>query len=430
MILIMFKKFITRKLENYVKKYFKNHPEVKLVVITGSVGKTTTKRAIGTVLAQRFRIGMNEGNHNTELSAPLSILGIEYPQKLHSIGAWLRVFRAASARVRHEATVDVIIQELGADSIGDIATFGRYLKPDIAVVTAVSPEHMEFFKTMDAVAEEELSISNYSKMTVINRDDIDGDYAKFINTPDFVTYGTTAAAEYRVEVNDYTLKEGYKGRIFGPEFPDSFEVQANVLGEHTLRAVVAAVAVGAKLGMLPNEIAAGVSQIQAAPGRMNLLDGIDNTLIIDDSYNSSPAAASAALQVLYSFTDMPQRIAVLGQMNELGETSKDEHEKLGLLCDGELLSWVVVVGAEAEKYLAPAARSRGCQVQVAKNAIEAGKFVRSITEPGAVILVKGSQGGIFLEETVKILCDMSEDIELVRQSPEWQATKDKLFSQY
>ena len=426
----MFKKYITHKLENYVKKYFAHHPEVKLVVITGSVGKTTTKRNIGTILAERFRVGMNEGNHNTALSAPLSMLGIEYPSNIHNVFAWLKVFRAANSRIKNEATVDVIVQELGTDRVGEIPAFGGYLRPDIAVVTAVSPEHMEYFGSMDTVAQEELGVSDYSKTTIINRDDIDGDYAKYINTPNFVTYGSTAAAEYRIEVGDYSVGEGYTGRVFGPEFPESFEIHANIIGEHTLRTVVGAVAVAAKMGMTPAEIASGVSKIQAAPGRMNLLRGIDGTTIIDDTYNSSPAAASAALQVLYSFADVPQRIAVLGQMNELGATSKSEHEKLGLLCDGELLSWVVVVGADAENFLAPAARSRGCQVYVAKNAIDAGKFVRSITDTGAVILVKGSQGGIFLEEAVKILCDMTEDVELVRQSPEWQATKDALFSQY
>ena len=127
---------------------------------------------------------------------------------------------------------------------------------------------------------------------------------------------------------------------------------------------------------------------------------------------------------------MPQRIAVLGDMRELGAVSQAEHEKIGALCDPNLLAWVVLVGPECENYLAPVARQRGCQVHIAKNAIAAGEFVRSITEEGAVILVKGSQNTIYLEECVKILCDMTEDVKLVRQSLEWQQTKDKYFSAY
>ena len=100
------------------------------------------------------------------------------------------------------------------------------------------------------------------------------------------------------------------------------------------------------------------------------------------------------------------------------------------MCDPNLLTWVVTVGPESEKYLAPAARRRGCQVYVARNAIEAGEFVRSVTQGNAVVLVKGSQDTIYLEECVKILCNMTEDDELVRQSPEWVAKKDEFFQQF
>jgi UDP-N-acetylmuramyl pentapeptide synthase len=100
------------------------------------------------------------------------------------------------------------------------------------------------------------------------------------------------------------------------------------------------------------------------------------------------------------------------------------------MCDPTLLSWVITVGDEAEKFLAPAARARGCQVKSFKSSIDAGAFTRSITEEGAAILVKGSEGGIYMEEAVKILCVMSEDAELVRQSPSWIAIKETFFSKF
>ena len=426
----MFQQFIQKRLENYAKAYFKKHSEVRLVVVTGSVGKTSSKRAIATVLSQRYRVRMQNSNHNTTMSAPLAILGVEYPVgRVKNPFAWLKVFMAARRRIKLPTDVDMIVQELGSDHLGEIAQFSTYLRPDIAVITGVTPEHMEFFGTIDAVAEEELTAANFSRLAIINRDDISGEFAKYLTNTNLTTYGTSGAAEYRFEETDFTLQDGYTGQVIAPEFVQPLPVQVHVIGEHSLRPVMAAVAVGLRLGLQAADIQKGLLQVRPVAGRMNYLKGIDNTLIIDDSYNSSPAAASAAIQTLDSL-EVPQRIAVLGSMNELGASSEEEHRNLGIMCDPSLLSWVVTVGDEAEKYLAPAARARGCQVKSFKSAIEAGGFVRSVTEPGAAILVKGSQGDIYTEETVKVLCLMSEDIELVRQSPEWMKTKDAFFSKF
>jgi UDP-N-acetylmuramoyl-tripeptide--D-alanyl-D-alanine ligase len=288
---------------------------------------------------------------------------------------------------------------------------------------------MEFFKTMEAVAEEELSAANFSEIAIINRDDIEGKFATYLTNPNVDTYGTTGVAEYRFEEQDFSIDTGYKGNVIAPELAESLEVTIKVVGEHSLRPAMGAVAVAVKLGLTPDEIKKGLELLQPVPGRMNMLRGIDDTIIIDDTYNSSPVAASSALQALYSL-QVPQRVAILGSMNELGEASAEEHRKLGMLCDASLLSWVVTVGDDAETYLAPAARAKGCQVKSFKSAIEAGSFVRSVTEPGAAILAKGSQNGGYVEEAVKVLCVMSEDIELVRQSPEWIKTKDAFFSKF
>ncbi len=411
-----------------MQRYFKEHSQVKLVVITGSVGKTSTKLAIGTVLNEQYRVRMDENNHNTELSAPLGILGIEYPTKVRSVRAWRTVFKAAKLRIKGPMDVDVIVQELGTDHPGDIASFGRYLRPDLAVVTAVTPEHMEFFKTMDAVAQEELSVSSFSKYTLINSDDVSGQYADFETSPNFSTYGVSEMAEYRMAINSFDLEHGYACTAYGPTFPQPFAVNAHVLGEHSLRPVAAAISVAGALATLPQRIASGVDKIRPAPGRMNLLRGINDTWIIDDSYNSSPAAALGALRTLYDvFGSAPQRIAVFGDMRELGASSQAEHQALGANCRGDKLAWVVTVGPESEKFLAPAARANGCQVQSAPDAISAAEFVRSVTENGAAILIKGSQNDIYLEEAVKDLCLMSEDVKLVRQSPEWLERKQRYF---
>jgi len=425
----MFKSYIQKRLEKYVQKYFAKHPEVKLIAVVGSVGKTSTKRAIADLLSHRYRIRMHEGNHNTDIAAPLAILGIEYPENIRNPFAWLTVFKAAKLRIKQPTDVDIIVQELGTDRPGEIAAFGKYLRPDIALVTAIAPEHMEFFGTIEAVAQEEMAVGNYSKFVLINRDDVEGRFADFESNPNFSTYGTSGAAEYRFEQQGFEAETGYTGSLIAVNH-DPFDATIKVVGEHSLRPVIGAAAVAMLMGLTQRDITEGLKLVRPVPGRMNVLRGMMGTTIIDDTYNSSPAAAAAAIQTLYSFDQAPQRIAILGDMRELGATSQMEHEKIGAMCDPNMLSWVVLVGPDCEKFLAPIARSRGCQVHIARNAIEAGEFVRSVTEEGAVILAKGSQNTIFLEEAVKILCDMTEDAKLVRQSAEWLKIKDTYFERY
>ncbi len=424
----MFKSYIQKRLESYVKEYFIRHPEVKLVVVTGSVGKTSTKVAIATILSEHFRVRLHEGNHNTQMSAPLAILGIEYPKNIKNIFEWLSVFRTAKERIDNPTDVDVIIQELGSDRIGEVPYFGTYLHPNIGVVTAISAEHMEYFHTIEAVAQEELSVANFSDIALINKDDIEGKYAIYLTNAKINTYGTSASAEYHFISSDYSAKEGHIGLFHAPELLDPMPATIQVFGEHTLRPTIAAVAVGLKLGMDTTQLVRGLEKIRPLPGRMNKLRGVNKTTIIDDTYNSSPLAAKSSIRTLYQLT-APQKIAVLGDMNELGETSVAEHEELGKLCDSTQLSWVVTVGEQAEKYLAPAAKTKGCQVRSFRDALSAGAFVKSVIEPGAAILFKGSQGGIYLEEAIKIILhSTSDESQLVRQTPEWMKTKNAFFS--
>lgn len=419
----MFKKFIQSKLEKSVKTYFRKHPEVKLVVVAGSVGKTSTKVSIATVLYEKYRVRLHEGNHNSELSAPLAILGVEYPDNIRSLRQWRSVFKAIRKRIKDPADVDVIVQEIGSDAPGQIPHFGTYLEPDIAVITAISPEHMEAFKTIDAVAAEELSAANFSKSALINRDDIDGKYAQLLTDGNINTYGSTNVAEYHFETEDYTYEDGFTGLFFAPEWEAPIPATIQLIGEHSSRAAIAAGAVGVKLGLSPAEVANGLAKIHAVSGRMNILRGVQDTIIIDDTYNSSPLAAASALRALYQM-NVPQKIAILGSMNELGADSAAEHEKLGKLCDPMQLTHVITMGEEAEKYLAPAARANGCHVVSVHNPIDAGAYANKYLEDGAAMLFKGSQGGIFLEEAVKVVLHSTDDEEkLVRQSAAWMERK-------
>lgn len=426
-----FRNYVQKKMEGYVVSYFQAHPEVKLVVVAGSVGKTSTKTALATMLGQKYRVRLHEGNHNTHMSAPLAILDIPYPDHIKSIGAWREVFRAAQARILQAPDVDVIIQEIGADHPGEIAHFGTYLHPDIAVITAITPEHMEFFKSMEAVAQEEMAAANFSKAAIINRDDIDGQYASYLTNPNINTYGTSDTAEYHFVEQSFSVHDGHTGQFVAPEFAgQGIAANVKVLGEHNIRPAVAAAAVGVKMGLTPAEITSGLEQIRPIPGRMCLLEGVRGSMLIDDTYNSSPVAAQSAIQTFHSL-EAPQRIVILGTMNELGEASATEHQKIGRMFRPDIVDWVVTVGEEAEKYLASAARAQGCQVKSFENAVQAGGFVRGVLQDQALVLVKGSQNKGYLEEAVKILLKHPEQGNLlVRQSPAWLAHKEQYFATF
>jgi UDP-N-acetylmuramoyl-tripeptide--D-alanyl-D-alanine ligase len=390
-----YKARVQKKLEQAVIDYFTAHPEVKLIVVAGSVGKTSTKTAIATMLSQKYRVRLHEGNHNTPMSVPLAILGVPYPDNVRSRAEWRQAIKGARARVLAPTDVDVIVQE--------------------------------FVKTLDAVAFEELQAANFSQLALINRDDIDGRYAEYLTNPSIDTYGTSASAEYHFEEQDFSLDKGHIGSLAAPELPQRIDATVKVVGEHNLRPAIAAAAVGLKFGMAPAEITAGMEKIRPISGRMNLLRGLNGSTIIDDTYNSSPAAAVSAIQTMYSI-EAPQRIAIIGSMNELGESSPAEHTKIGKMFHPELVEWVITVGEDAGKYLGPAAHSQGCQVKSFQNAVQAGAFAHSVLEKNGLILAKGSQGKVYCEEALKILLLDQADIDkLVRQSSAWMTVKEEFF---
>ncbi len=152
----------------------------------------------------------------------------------------------------------------------------------------------------------------------------------------------------------------------------------------------------------------GIASIKPVSGRMQHLEGIKGSIILDDTYNASPEAMRASLDTLYRIK-APQKIAILGNMNELGGYSQREHEAAGKYCDPRELDLVVTIGPDANKYLAPAAEKTGCNVKTFDSPYAAGKYIKEIIEPGAVILAKGSQNKVFAEEAVKQFLASSKD---------------------
>lgn len=422
----MIKDTITKILEYQAKKLLKKHKPI-IVAVTGSVGKTSTKLNIATVLSQKYNVLAHYGSYNTHIAVPLAIFDSSIPLQLKNPLSWLKVLWETQQKLSRPYPYQVLVLELGTDHPGEIEYFKRYIQPDIAVVTAVTPEHMEFFGTIDAVAKEELAVTHFAKESLINRDDIDTVFSKLV--PEGInldTYGTSGIAEYRFETQDIKPGQGFSGSFVSPEF-GAQPMTLQVVGEHNVRTVVAAGAVGIKLGLTAEQVTAGMQAVRPVQGRMNLLKGLKDSTLIDDTYNSSPVAAVAALQALYKFPTN-QRIAIMGSMNELGDYSPQAHKQVGEACDPALLDWVITIGADAANYLAPAAEAKGCRVRTFTSPYEAGAFAHSVLQAQAVVLAKGSQNGVFAEESLKeLLGEVDEDQKLVRQSADWMSIKQTQF---
>lgn len=421
----LFKHLLEKILGSYVKKYFKSHSNIKLIAVVGSVGKTSVKSATATVLSEKFTVRHSRGNLNTTLSAPLEILGVDGPKNVKSPLDWLKVFSAARSSIKNPQSPDIIIQECGIDCPGEMATFMRYVQPDIAIITSVAPEHMEFFKTIDVVAREELSISQVAKKTIFNFHDIDKKYHSLI-IGEKISYGDESA-DVLLQIKE-TTNDGYIATLKHNQ-KESSNINISVLGKHNIRSITGAAAAGLACGMNIDEVAAALTKIKPVSGRMNILRGTQGCTLLDDTYNASPVAMENSLKTLYSL-EASRKIAVLGDMNELGDSSKLEHEKIGRLCDPKQLDLLITVGKLAKKHLAPIAEKNGCKVLSFDKSPEAGEFLKSKGIKDATILFKGSQGGIYLEEAIKPLLNNPADSQkLVRQSETWLKKKQQFFDQ-
>lgn len=422
----LIKRWLTTIFVRQAKAILKAHNPL-IVVVVGSVGKTGTKLAIANVLKQKYRVCYQDGNYNVPLTLSFVLTGQQLPTLTNPFG-WLKVWLKGQKYIYGRFPYDVVVLELGTDAPGDIQNFKNIVNPDIAVVSAISEEHMEFFEEVEKVAEEELSVAQFSTTLVVGSDDCDKKYLQLFvpSSKKVIKYGFNAPAQYKVSAHR-TSHHSFKVHISIPS-KHAVETDVNVAAKHSVKPLAAATAVADILGLSTKQIQKGLSTITPPPGRMRLLDGIQNTIIIDDSYNSSPLATEAALHALYEMK-APQRIAILGSMNELGAVSQIAHQKIGALCHPDKLDLVVTLGEQANTYIAEAAEQQGCKVIRTLSPVKAGKVAAQNASSGAIILVKGSQNKVFAEEAVKQLLANPSDIEhLVRQSDFWMAKKVAQFT--
>ena len=398
-----------------------------IVAVTGSVGKTSTKDAIYTVLASAFFVRKSEKSFNSEIGIPLTILGC--PNGWNNPLVWLRTIAEGLLLIllpNHYPKV--LVLEVGADRPGDIRTISTWVKPDIAVMTLLPavPVHVEFFKTPEALAAEKAHLIAATKAWGTAVMSFDDERVRGIALPTGVkkiTFGCLEGADFLA--NEYQIMYE-NGKPTGIAFQimhagGSVEVALQgVLGRQHLYPALAAVAVGMTKGLSLKDAAEPLGKHQPPPGRMRLIEGKENSIIIDDSYNSSPAAAEQALEALGSVETQGRKVAIMGDMLELGSFSTEEHRRMGVLTAkyADIL-WTVGPRAKAMGEVAVEAdlpKNKTRHFENSRAAAEAFEI-----ESGDVILVKGSQS-TRMERIVEGL--MANPLEkeklLVRQEPEWK----------
>ncbi|MGC9602245.1 MAG: UDP-N-acetylmuramoyl-tripeptide--D-alanyl-D-alanine ligase [Minisyncoccia bacterium] len=420
-----------------------------IIAVTGSVGKTSTKDAIYEVVAESAYVRKSQKSFNSEIGLPLTILG--RPNAWNNPFKWaLNLIDGLLLIVVGSRYPEWLVLEVGADRPNDIKKIAAWLPVDIAVITHLPevPVHVEFFESAEQVVEEKAALIDAllpDGTLVLYADDTRIDeFKKRATGKKIITFGFARGADVRAEDTAILFESGTEHWPIGMSTHltiDGISVPIEVegaIGTHTLLPALAAAAVGVALGKAPSDIVHALKNYEPPQGRMHLVRGVKDTLIIDDTYNASPAAVAAALDALKSIplsgragqsAGIPpgRRIAVLGDMLELGRQSVEEHRKIGTHVaargsDGGAIDMLVTVGFRARD-IAEAALDGG----LAENAIlqyedseKAGEELAALLQSGDCVLVKGSQS-MRMERAVKEMMAEPERAGelLVRQDKEW-----------
>lgn len=400
-----------------------------IVAVTGSVGKTSTKDAIAAVLARAGTVRKSEKSYNSELGVPLTILGLDTAWE-SPVGWFFNLLRGMQIALNPGAYPEWLVLEVGADHPGDIGRICEWMKPDIAVLTRVGemPVHVEQFLSPAHLFEEKAKLAHAVKeegVAVLCSDD------ERIRTLGqklrvrTITYGYGEEARIRGShaqiLYDGNVPVGVtiKINIGGKSMPLRLR---NVFGAHAASSALAALAVAEVVKVNVLDAISALEMLQPAPGRLRFIAGINNSTILDDTYNSSPVALHAALETLQEIKTPGRKIAVLGDMLELGVYSEEEHKKAGRHV-ATVCEYLFAVGSFARVY-EEGARQGGMKQDKIKcfdDARTAGSALERIVESHDVILIKGSQSLRMERAVMEVMREPEHAPELlVRQDPEWQ----------
>ena len=409
-----------------IKKY-----KTKIIGITGSVGKTSTKNAIYPVLCETgVRVRMAGGNLNNETGLPLAIIG-DYK---NPGGLWFLVkaiwkgFFSLFSFLGGGKYPEVLVLEYAADHPGDLDYLIKIARPDVAVITAIGevPVHSEFYSSTDEVVREKAKLVGAvaeSGVVILNADDERVLGMKDVARARVKTFGFSKGADLKIDDFKNVLVGGFPRGISFSLNLESSTARVNlrgVLGKAHAYACAAAAAVGLVSGLTLSESAKALGGYSGDKGRGKIIEGINGATIIDESYNASPDSTRTSLETLKDLR-AKRRIAVLGDMLELGRQSEKAHRQIGSLV-AKVVDILITVGRDAKLIGKEANKSGLDQKNIFhfENSVDAAEKLKKVVIPGDAVLIKGSQS-IRTEKIVKevMLRPADAQILLARQYGKW-----------
>lgn len=405
----------------------------KIVAVTGNVGKTSTKDAIFTIMSGFFNVRKSEKSFNGEIGLPLTILGCK--NGWNNIFTWIyNLLRGLSLIIFPCNYPEWLVLEVGADKPGDIESVSSWLRTDVVVMTRIAdiPVHIEQFLNQKEVVREKSYLIKTLKtggVLILNNDDPSIIKLKGKTKEKVITFGFESGADILAS-NYHIVYEGGGESIvpMGIVFKVDFEGSTlpvrlnNIFGRQNVYTALAAFGVGISQGLNFVKMIDLLREHNSPPGRFKPLHGLNDTLIIDDTYNSSPVALEVALQSLLEMKNDGRKIAVLGDMLELGTHTEEAHKKIGKMIPS-VCDLLLVVGERA-RFFADGAILSGMghdKIQYFKDSFLAGEFIKKNIKRGDIILVKGSQG-MRMEKIVEMIIaeEKNGKKNLVRQEGEWK----------
>jgi UDP-N-acetylmuramoyl-tripeptide--D-alanyl-D-alanine ligase len=418
------KAWITRALVWEAKRAILRH-KPRIVMVAGSVGKTSTKDMAAAVIGVKKRVRKSEKSFNSEIGVPLAILGLENgwgnPIK------WLLNLWKGWRESGSPDFPEVLVLEVGADHPGDVKHILSWVRPEASIVTSFpdTPVHVEFFASREALWDEDAEVIRAlprDGVLVMNGDDKNLARYESVSPAPVARYGTRDDATVFGK-NIRPFMEGGVPRGMEMDVTEgsrSARVRIpRVLGPQLCYSALAALAVGLRFDISITEGAAAIASAEPPKGRMRLFSGVNDSTLIDDTYNSSPIALEAALRAVESLETGGKKIAVLGDMRELGGYSVQEHQKAGVLA-GNVCDVVIGVGESAKDLVESAKGKRAQVLEWCPDAESAGKSLVSRVGKGDIVLVKGSQGVRMEKCSAMLLAHKEDSKDLPRQERAWK----------
>ncbi len=409
----------------------------KVITITGSVGKTSTKDAVYAVISKVSYVRKSEKSYNSQIGLPLTVLGCS--NGWNNPISWLKnIFKGLWLFLVPHKYPKWLVLEVGVGKPGDMRQTASWLKSDAVIITAIgeTPAHIEFFNSRKHLVDEKSSLIKTLKkdgLLILNADDEEVLQMKIKNKYRTITYGFRAGADVlgsgeSILYSDAGVPQGITFRVDegGNSLPVVIE---GVFGRNHVYASLAALALS--LGLKFNMLTAvnALKNYDVPPGRMRLLKGINDSLIIDDTYNSSPFACQSALKTLGEVKMTPgslgRKIAILGDMLELGKHTIEAHKNIGQMAK-ENAQVLIVVGPRAQAIKEGALEAGMNQADILQfsDSRETANFIKTFVQKGDLVLVKGSQGMRMERVTEALLLDQENKNKLlVRQDEEWLKKK-------